>query len=113
MVLRTVVAVLSDSYTLVYYQYKKCMPGTSYNNIVLTVGASGHPSHVNQSGFATDGGQLVPRALAATSLRELRSASRVPTSTAKLDCYRRSYTALVTALRGVRGVGFPACCGCL
>ena len=58
------------------------MPGTSYNNIVLTVGASGHRSHVNQSGFATDDGQLVPRALAAMSFRELWSACRVPTSTA-------------------------------
>ena len=69
------------------------MPGTSYNNIVLTVGASGHPSHVNQSGFATDDGQLVPRVLAAVSFRELRSECRIPTSTAT------SWTAIAVAIR--------------
>ena len=60
---------------------------------MLTVGASGHPRHVNQSGFATDDGQLVPRALAAMSFRELWSECRAPRSTAT------SWTAVAVAIR--------------
>ena len=59
---------------------------------MLTVGAT-VIRHVNQSGFATDDGQLVPRALAAMSFRELWSECRAPRSTAT------SWTAIAVAIR--------------
>ena len=94
---------MTQRFTTLYYTTKnvcqvrhtiqKCMPGTSYHNIILTVGASGHPRHVSQSGFATDDGQLVPRALAAMSFRKLWSECRAPRSTAT------SWTAIAVAIR--------------